>query len=60
MPVRLMANMRISRCRLISSTRAGRSTTPALLTRPPSGAELLVDAGEHGQHLGFVGDVGLQ
>ena len=54
-----MANMRISRCRLISSTRAGMSTTPALLTRPLSAAELPVDGGIHGQHLGLVGHVGL-
>ena len=58
-PMTLMPNMRCERSTLISSTRAATSTTPALLTRPPSAAELGVDGGEHRQHLGLVGDVGL-
>jgi hypothetical protein len=37
LPNTLIANMRCQRCRLIASKRDARSTTPALLTRPPSG-----------------------
>jgi hypothetical protein len=40
---------------VIASTRDGRSTTPALFTRPAKRRQGRVDRLEHGAHLGVIG-----
>jgi hypothetical protein len=54
----LVSNMRRSRATLMSCTRCGWSTTPALLTSPSSGPSSASMRREHRQHLRLVGHVG--